>query len=61
MSKPALEVVEEVLVEGGRRYRIRLVNTNITFNVSASSPEEAVEKAAELALKLGLIPSQKTQ
>ncbi len=60
MSKPALEVVEEVLVEGGKRYRIRLVNTNITFNVSASSPEEAVEKAAELALKLGLISSQKT-
>lgn len=59
MSKPALEVVEEILVEGGKRYRIRLVNTNITFNVSASSPEEAVEKAAELALKLGLVATKK--
>lgn len=59
MSKPALEVVEEILVEGGKRYRIRLVNTNITFNVSASSPEEAVEKAAELALNLGLVATKK--
>ncbi|MEM2283703.1 MAG: hypothetical protein QXL29_03730 [Zestosphaera sp.] len=59
MGKPALEVVEEILVEGGKRYRIRLVNTNITFNVSASSPEEAVEKAAELALKLGLVATKK--
>lgn len=54
-GKPALEVIEEVVVEGGRRYRVRLVNTNITFNVSASSPEDAVRKAAELAVKLGLI------
>jgi uncharacterized OsmC-like protein len=61
VSKPALEVVEEVLVEGGKRYRVRLVNTNITFNVSANNPEEAVEKAAELALKLGLVSPQKTQ
>ncbi|MEM0014739.1 MAG: hypothetical protein QXS42_01970 [Zestosphaera sp.] len=59
-GKPALEVIEEVEVEGGRRYRIRLVNTNITFNVSASGPEEAVRKAAELAVKLGLV-QQRTQ
>ncbi len=56
--KPALEVVEEIEVEGGKRYRIRLLNTNITFNVSASNSEEAVRKAAELALKLGLIPAK---
>ena len=61
MSEPALEVVEEILVEGGKRYRIRLVNTNITFNISASSPEEAVKKAAELALKLGLVSLKKEE
>lgn len=61
MSKPALEVIEEILVEGGKRYRIRLANTNITFNVSASNPEEAVEKAAELALKLGLVSPRKEE
>lgn len=54
-SKPALEVIEEVVVEGGRRYRVRLVNTNITFNVSANNSEDAVRKAAELAVKLGLV------
>ncbi|MEO3992810.1 MAG: hypothetical protein QN229_00620 [Desulfurococcaceae archaeon TW002] len=59
MSKPALEIIEEVLVEGGKRYRIRLVNTNITFNVSANNPEEAVRKAAELVVKLGLTSLKK--
>lgn len=61
MSGPALEVIEEILVEGGKRYRIRLVNTNITFNISASSPKEAVKKAAELALKLGLVQSMREE
>ncbi|MEM2020774.1 MAG: hypothetical protein QXP80_00915 [Zestosphaera sp.] len=56
--KPALEVVEEIEVEGGKRYRVKLLNTNITFNVSAGSSEEAVKKAAELAIKLGLIPAK---
>ncbi|MEM3714937.1 MAG: hypothetical protein QXF82_08330 [Nitrososphaeria archaeon] len=54
-----LEVIEEILVKGNKRYRIRLVNTNITFNVSASSPEDAVERATELALKLGVVATKK--
>lgn len=61
MSKPALEIIEEVSVEGGKRYRIRLVNTNVTFNVSANNPEEAVRKAAELAVKLGLVLLKKEE
>ena len=43
-----LEIIEEYLLEGERRYRVRVKGTRIVLNVGASSPEEALEKAARL-------------
>ncbi len=54
-SKEIFEIIEVFEVEGRKRYRIRLSGTNVIFNVSGETPEEAVRKTAELALKLGLI------
>jgi len=50
-----LEIVEEYEIEGRKRFRIRVKGTNIILNVTASSPNEAAEKAAEIANNLGLI------
>ncbi len=57
MSKQekVLEVIEEYIIEGKKRFRVRVKGTNIVFNVSANSPNEAASRAAELALKLGII------
>ncbi len=46
------EIIEEYLLLGERRFRVRVKGAMIVFNVSASSPEEAVEKARELMEKL---------
>jgi hypothetical protein len=54
-NKAELEIIEEYTVEGKKRFRIRIKGLNIIFNLSASSPHEAASKAAELAVKLGLI------
>jgi len=54
-DKNIFEVVEVFEVEGRRRYRVKLSGTNFVFNVPGETHEEAVKKAAELAMKLGLI------
>jgi hypothetical protein len=54
-DKAELEIIEEYTIEGKKRFRIRIKGLNIVFNLSASSPHEAATKAAELAVKLGLI------
>ena len=46
------EIVEEFLLLGEKRFRVRVKGSNIVFNVSASSPEEAIEKARELMERL---------
>jgi len=42
------EIVEVYLLDGQKRFRLRVKNTNIIVNVAAESPEEAGEKAAAL-------------
>lgn len=53
--EPRLKIVEEYVIDGKKRFRVQLVGTKVILNVSASSPREAATKAAELALKLGLV------
>ncbi len=50
-----LEIIEEYIIEGQRRYRIRLKGTNIVVNVEAQNDEEALRKVAELMVKLKMI------
>ena len=47
-----LEIIEEYLLEGERRYRVRVKGTRIVLNVGASSSEEALEKAMRLYEKI---------
>lgn len=47
-----LEVVEEYILLGERRFRVRIKGTSIYVNVAASSPEEALEKARALLERL---------
>ncbi len=39
---------------GTLRYRVQIIGTNIVFNVKASTEEEALKKAINLAEKSGL-------
>ncbi len=50
-----LEIIEEYIIEGQRRYRVRLKGTNIVVNVEAQNDEEALRKVAELMVKLKMI------
>ncbi|MET1160744.1 MAG: hypothetical protein ABWW65_07275 [Thermoprotei archaeon] len=54
LSKGNLRIIERYNFLGITRYRIYVVGTNIVFNVQAHSDEEAIEKALELAKKMGL-------
>ena len=49
-----LEIIEEYELLGERRYRVRVKNTVLVFNVRADNPEEAKSKALELMKKLGI-------
>lgn len=50
-----LEIIEEYIIDGKKRFRVKVKGTKVVLNVSASSPHEAATRAAELALKLGII------
>ena len=50
-----LEVIEEYIIEGQRRYRVKLKGTNIIVNVEAQNDEEALQKVAELMVKLKMV------
>lgn len=50
-----LEIIEEYIIEGQRRYRVKLKGTNIVVNVEAQSDEEALQKVAELMVKLKMV------
>ncbi len=52
MDKQDFEVIEEYELLGEKRFRVRLRKTNIVFNVAASTRDEAVERALELARRL---------
>ncbi len=47
-----LELVEEYFLHGERRFRLRLQGTRLVVNVSATSLEEAREKASRILDKI---------
>ena len=49
-----LEIIEEYELLGERRYRVRVKDTVLVFNVRADTPEEAKSKALELMRRLGI-------
>ena len=52
IGREDFELVEEYMLEGEKRFRLRLRGTNIVFNVAASNLDEAIDKAMELAKRL---------
>lgn len=54
MGELELEVVEEYMLLGEPRYRVRVKGTNLVINVHASSREEALEKARRIAESLSV-------
>ncbi|MEM4558382.1 MAG: hypothetical protein QW208_00280 [Acidilobaceae archaeon] len=46
------EVIEEYIQHGTRRFKVRVKNTKIIFNVAANNIEEALAKARRMAEKL---------
>lgn len=52
IGREDFELIEEYELMGEKRFRLRLRGTNIVFNVAASSREEAVERALELAKRM---------
>jgi len=45
------EIVEVYMLDGQKRFRLRVKGTNIVVNVAAETPDEAGEKAASLLEK----------
>ncbi len=52
IGREDFELIEEYELMGEKRFRLRLRATNIVFNVSASSLDEAIEKAVEMAKRM---------
>lgn len=52
-----LELIDEYVYMGEKRYRFKIKNTNIVINVRAENPEEGANKAIELLKKIGYIDS----
>jgi len=50
-----LELIEEYVIMGEHRFKLRLRGTNIVFNVSANSLDEAVSKAINMIKGLKII------
>lgn len=47
-----LEIIDEYIIEGDHRYRIKVKGTKIILNISAKNSEEALEKAKKLFEKI---------
>jgi hypothetical protein len=54
LNKNDLRIIERYVFLGEVRYRVQVVGTNIVFNVKALDEEEAINKALEIAEKIGL-------
>ncbi len=52
-----LELIDEYVYMGEKRYRFKIKNTNIVINVRAENPEEGANKAIELLKKIGYVDS----
>jgi hypothetical protein len=48
-----LELIEEYMLHGERRFRLRVQGTRIVINVSASNIEEAMRKAYKMIERMG--------
>lgn len=49
-----LELVEEYVINGEHRFKLRMKGTNLVFNVSGDSLEDAVRKAVSIIKSLKL-------
>lgn len=47
-----LELIEEYVIDGERRFKLRIKGTNLVFNVSGDNLEEAVKKATSMIKSL---------
>jgi len=54
-SKIELELVEEYIYAGERRFRFRIKGTNIILNVEAEDIESGLKKAVDMVRKLKII------
>ncbi len=55
MPRPEdLEILEVIILMGEKRYRVRIKDTNIVFNVHADDKDEAIGKTMELIKRVGL-------
>lgn len=52
--KTELEIIEDYIQHGARRFRIRVKGTKYILNVRAENAEEALNKAWKMAEKLGI-------
>ncbi len=50
-----LDLLEEYVYAGEKRYRFKVRGTNIVVNVRADSVEEGVERAIEVLRKIGYL------
>lgn len=53
-----LDLVEEYVYAGERRYRFKVRGTNMMVNVRADSVEEGIERAVEILKKIGYLSGQ---
>ena len=51
MELSELEVTEEYSVLGQKRYVIRIRGSNVSFNIEADNPGEALEKVLKILKK----------
>lgn len=49
-----LELVEEYIIDGERRFKLRIKGTNLVFNVSGDNLEEAAKRAISMVKSLKL-------
>ncbi|OYT48519.1 MAG: hypothetical protein B6U85_02485 [Desulfurococcales archaeon ex4484_42] len=54
-SKIELELIEEYVYAGERRFRFRIKGTNIILNVEAEDVESGLKKAVDMIRKLKII------
>jgi len=50
-----LEVVEEYVIDGVHRFKLKVKGSNIVFNVNAENLEEAVRRVIDMMKSLKLI------
>ncbi|MCC6010842.1 MAG: hypothetical protein LM556_00375 [Desulfurococcaceae archaeon] len=54
VSKNDLSVLEEYVFQGEKRYRVCVKGTNIVVNVKAGDEKDAIMKALQILVQVGL-------